>query len=47
MPLEEGKLRLGVGKKFFTQRDVRHRLPMEVVLSYPKAKLDGALGSLI
>ena len=48
---QKGKFRLGVRKKFFTQRTVRcwHRLPREVdtlFLKAFKARLDGALGSL-
>ncbi|KFR02778.1 hypothetical protein Y956_06365 [Nipponia nippon] len=51
--LKEGKFRLGVRKKFFTQREVRHwkRLPREVMdapsLAVFKARLDGALGNLV
>ena len=51
--LEEGRLRLGIGKKFFTVRVVRHwhRLPSEVVdapsLEVFKARLDGALTNLV
>ena len=50
---KEGKFRLDVRKKFFTQKMVRqrNRLPREAVgapsLETFKAKLDGALGSLI
>ncbi|KFZ63251.1 hypothetical protein N321_01649, partial [Antrostomus carolinensis] len=51
--LREGRYRLDIRKKFFTQRVVRHwnRLPRETVdapsLEAFKARLDGALGSLI
>ncbi|KFU98621.1 hypothetical protein N339_05711, partial [Pterocles gutturalis] len=51
--LREGRFRLDIRKKFFTQRVVRHwnRLPREVVdapsLEAFKARLDGALGSLL
>ncbi|KFZ55724.1 hypothetical protein N321_12252, partial [Antrostomus carolinensis] len=51
--LREGRFRLDIRRKFFTQRIVRHwnRLPREVVdapsLKAFKARLDGALGSLI
>ncbi|KFZ54141.1 hypothetical protein N321_13195, partial [Antrostomus carolinensis] len=51
--LREGRLRLDIRRKFFTQRVVRHwnRLPREAVdapsLEAFKARLDGALGSLI
>ncbi|KFZ64193.1 hypothetical protein N321_03503, partial [Antrostomus carolinensis] len=51
--LREGRFRLDIRRKFFTQRVVRHwnRLPGEVVdapsLEAFKARLDGALGSLI
>ncbi|KFZ49090.1 hypothetical protein N321_11021, partial [Antrostomus carolinensis] len=51
--LREGRFRLAIRRKFFTQRVVRHwsRLPREVVdapsLETFKARLDGALGSLI
>jgi len=48
--LKEGKFTLGVRKKFFTQRDVRHwnRLPKDVVgaltLKMLKDRLHGILG---
>ena len=51
--LKEGRFRLDVRKKFFTQRVVRHwnRLPTEAVdapsLELFKARLDGALSNLI
>ena len=51
--MKEGRFRLGVRKKFFTVRVVRHwnRLPREVVdapsLEVFKARLDGALSNLI
>ncbi|KFV03579.1 hypothetical protein N339_12200, partial [Pterocles gutturalis] len=51
--LREGRFRLEIRRKFFTQRVVRHwnRLPREVVgapsLKAFKARLDGALGSLL
>ena len=51
--LEEGRFRLAVSKKFFTERVVRHwhRLPREVVaapsLAVFKARLDGALSNLV
>ncbi|GAB0207982.1 hypothetical protein GRJ2_003263900 [Grus japonensis] len=51
--LKEGPFRLGVRKKFFTVRVVRHwnRLPREVVeapsLKVFKARLDEALGNLV
>ena len=50
--LEEGRFRLGMRKKFFTVRVVRHwnRLPREVVdasfLDAFQARLDGALNNL-
>ncbi|KFQ06391.1 hypothetical protein N329_03836, partial [Haliaeetus albicilla] len=49
--LKEGIFRLGVRKKFFTARVVRHwnRLPRELVdapsLEVFKARLDGALSN--
>ncbi|KFQ28636.1 hypothetical protein N332_00790, partial [Mesitornis unicolor] len=51
--VEEGRFRLGIRKKFFTVRVVRHwhRLPREAVdapsLAVFKARLDRALGSLV
>ncbi|KFZ47945.1 hypothetical protein N321_09710, partial [Antrostomus carolinensis] len=51
--LKEGRFRLDIRRKFFTQRVVRHwpRLPREAVdapsLEAFKARLDGAMGSLI
>ncbi|KFV20678.1 hypothetical protein N340_12417, partial [Tauraco erythrolophus] len=51
--LKEGRFRLDLRKKCFTQRVVRHwnRLPREVVdapsLEVFKARLDGALGNLV
>ncbi|KFM11289.1 hypothetical protein AS28_08637, partial [Pygoscelis adeliae] len=51
--LKEGRFRLGMRKKFFTMRVVRHwhRLPREVVdapsLEAFKARLDGALSNLV
>ena len=51
--LRQGKFRLDIRRKFFTQRVVTHwnRLPMEVVdapsLEAFKARLDVALGSLV
>ena len=53
LKLKEGRLRLGIKKKFFPVRVVRHwnRLPREVVdapsLEVFKARLDGALTNLI
>ncbi|KFV08614.1 hypothetical protein N340_03347, partial [Tauraco erythrolophus] len=50
---KEGRFRLDIRKKFFTQRVVRHwnRLPREVVdapsLEVFKARLDEALGNLV
>ena len=51
--MKEGAFRLGVGRKFLTERVVRcwNRLPIEVVdapsLEVFKARLDGMLGSLV
>jgi len=51
--LKEGRFRLGIRKKFFTMRVVRHwhRLPREAVdvpsLAVFKARLDAALSNLI
>ncbi|KFO73586.1 hypothetical protein N303_09602, partial [Cuculus canorus] len=51
--LERGRFILDTSRKFFTMRVVRHwhRLPREAVdapsLEVFKAKLDGALGSLV
>ncbi|KFO82796.1 hypothetical protein N303_15261, partial [Cuculus canorus] len=51
--LERDRFKLDIRKNFFTMRVVRHwnRLPREAVdapsLKVPKARLDGALGSLI
>ena len=51
--LKEGRFRLDIKGKFFTLRVVRcwNRLPREIVdalsLEMFKAKLDGALGSLV
>jgi len=51
--LKEGRFRLGIRKKFFTMRVVRHwnRLPREAVaapsLAGLKARLDGALSTLV
>ena len=51
--LEQGRFRLGIRRKFFTQRVVTHwnRLPKEAVdapsLEAFKARLDVALGSLV
>ncbi|KFV21057.1 hypothetical protein N340_03423, partial [Tauraco erythrolophus] len=51
--LKEGRFRLDIRKKFFTQRVVRHwnRLPREAVdvppLEVFKARLDEALGNLV
>ena len=51
--MREGKFKLDVREKFFTERVVRcwNRLPREVVdapsLEVFKARLDGALGSLV
>ena len=53
LKLHQGKFRLDIRKKFFTQRVVTHwnRLPKEVVdapsLEAFKARLDVALGSLV
>ena len=51
--LRQGRFRLEIMRKFFTQRVVRHwsRLPREIVdapsLEAFKARLDSALGSLL
>ena len=51
--LRQGRFRLDIRRKFFTQRAVTHwnRLPKEVVdapsLEAFKARLDVALGSLV
>ena len=51
--LRQGRFRLGIRRKFFTQRVVIHwnMLPKEVVdapfLEAFKARLDGALGSIV
>ncbi|KFV06253.1 hypothetical protein N340_11763, partial [Tauraco erythrolophus] len=51
--LKEGRFRLDIRKKFFTQRVVKqwNRLPREVVdapsLEAFKARLDEALGNLV
>jgi len=51
--LKEGRIRLGIGKKCFTVRVVRHwnRLPRDVVdvlsLETFKARLDQALDNLM
>jgi len=51
--LKEGRFRLGISKKFFTMRVVKHwnRLPREAVaapsLAVFKARLDGALSNLV
>ena len=51
--LEEGRFRLHVKGKFFTERVVRcwNRLPKEAADTLPmevfKARLDGAMGSLV
>jgi len=51
--LKEGRLRLDIRKKFFTQRLARHwnRFPRETVdapfLEVFKARLDGALSNLV
>ncbi|GAB0182247.1 hypothetical protein GRJ2_000690000 [Grus japonensis] len=53
LKLKEGRFRLGIRKKFFTVRVVRHwnRLPEEVVeapsLEVFKTRLDGALGKVV
>ena len=53
LKLRQGRFRLDIRKKFFTQRVVMHwnRLPKEVVdapsLKAFKARLDVALGSLV
>ncbi|KFR06295.1 hypothetical protein N306_04467, partial [Opisthocomus hoazin] len=51
--LKEGRFRLGIRKKFFTMRVVKHwnRFPREAVyapsLEVFKARLDGALRNLV
>jgi len=51
--LREGRFRLGIRKKFFSMRVVKHwnRLPRETVaapsLEVFKASLDGALSNLV
>jgi len=51
--LKEGRFRLDVRGKFFTEREVRcwHRLPKELVdvlsLDMFKTRLDGALGNMV
>ncbi|KFQ13388.1 hypothetical protein N330_14320, partial [Leptosomus discolor] len=51
--LKEGRFRLDIRKKFFTERMVRHwnKLPREAVpapsLAVFKARLDGALSNLV
>jgi len=51
--LREGRFRLGIRKKFFTMRMVKHwnRLPKEVVeapsLETFKARLDGVLSNVV
>ena len=51
--MKEGRFRLDVRRKFFTERVVRrwNRMPREIVdapsLEVFKARLDGALGSLV
>jgi len=51
--LKEGRFRLGIRKKFFTMRVVRHRsrLPREVVVALSlevfKARLDRTLSNLV
>ena len=53
LKLRQGRFRLDIRRKFFTQRVVTHqnRLPKEVVdvpsLEAFKARLDVALGSLV
>ena len=53
LKLRQGKFRLDIRRKFFSQRVVKHwnRLPKEVVdapsLETFKARLDVALGSLV
>ena len=49
--LRQGRFRLDIRKKFFTQRVVKHWKPREVVdapsLDAFKARLDVVLGSLV
>ena len=51
LKLRQGRFKLDIRRKFFTQRVVTNRLPKEVVdtpsLEAFKASLDVALGSLV